>query len=637
MPFVLLPGVTIVLSSLLALMQDQIQQLNQRFDISAASINSDQTDEENFQTQTRALNGKIKLLFVAPEKLDNIDYFDFLLRLPVSLLVVDEAHCISTWGHDFRPSYRQIIHFIRQIENKDDTTCVLGITATANQQTQDDIIEQLTHSGRGIAVQRQTMNRSNLQLDTIAAHSIAEKLMLVKQLLQQLEGNGLIYCATRDNTELVAKYLQQHQYRATAYHAGLDRDLKRQLQQEFMDNQYQVIVATNALGMGIDKADLRYIIHFDVVGSITAYYQEVGRAGRDGLPARGILLLDDKDKKIHQHFIASAQPTVSDFNVVTNAIKGRDPLLALTEIKCQTGLHPTRVIIVLAELIEQGFVEKKRAGSRQVYAVTHKTSKVDLSRYQRQLQVRERDLEAMINYGNEELKSCLMATLRRALGDADVEDCGQCSHCMTSELIITKDAQDISSIEHWLTNQIVNIDLGKLSGCEPGIAILDSSLRSPLFIEFMKNRQKATVQINPALWRLIIAHLTSSQEQIPCGGMIVVPSNTWGQREEFAAFLARELGIPLYLDALSWRNTPAQRQGECLNNDQRRVNVLQNMTAVLKDKPIGPLFLLDDYMGSGATLKEAARALKKEAGFKGKIVPITIAAVKWKLGQRGMI
>ena len=638
LPSVFLPGVTVVISPLLALMRDQIQQLNQRFHIPAAAINSDQSNEENYQAQIKASTGAIKILFLAPEKLDNLASFEFLLQLPISLIVVDEAHCVSTWGHDFRPSYRQIVHFIRQATQKNTTTKVLAITATANQLIEKDIIAQLTMPKQTVPVARQSMNRPNLQLETIPVNSIAEKLMVIKQLLQQLPGNGLIYCATRENTELVAHYLQEQHYRVAAYHAGFHSDEKRQLQQAFMENQYQVIVATNALGMGIDKADLRYIIHFDMPGSITAYYQEVGRAGRDGLLARGILLFDEKDKKIQRYFITSAQPTVMDFEAVRDAIKYSANLLALTEIKCNTGLHPTRVTIVLAELVEQGFIEKKRAGSRQVYALTNKTGRVDLSRYQRQLEVRERELKEIVKYGGSLSKHCLMARLRQALGDCEVENCEQCSHCIPSQLTIQNDPMAITLIEGWLTSQTVTLDLGKSSDCEAGMAILDAKLRSPLFIEFMKNRQCATAPINPKLWQLIKLHLTALQQQVSCTAIVVLPSKTWKQRETLAQLLASELKVPCYLNALSWRNNPEHRQGECLNNDQRRVNVSQKMTAAFNEKaPTGPVIVLDDYVGSEATLKEATRALRKEGGLKDKIFPFTIAAVKWRLGQQGMV
>lgn len=636
-PAFILPGITIVLSPLLALMRDQIQQLNHRFNIPAASINSDQSEEENNSAQENALQGRLKILFVAPEKLESLNYFNFLLKLPINLIVVDEAHCISTWGHDFRPSYRQILHFIHQVEEKNNALSVLAITATANQKTEQDIIQQLSNEQQQVAVQRQSLSRPNLQLDIIQVQTIAEKLWIINQLLQQLPGHGLIYCATRENTELVANYLKAQNYQAVAYHAGLHPELKQQLQQEFINNHYQVIAATNALGMGIDKADLRFIIHFDVVGSITAYYQEIGRAGRDGLPARAILLFDAKDKKIQQHFIDSAQPHSTDFDAILQAVDKAEEPLNLTAIKCKTGLHPTRVTIVLAELLEQGYLYKTLVNKSQVYQLKNRVEPINFSRFQQQLIIRQQELGQMLDYGAEHT-DCLMGLLRKALGDQEVSPCGQCCCCIKTELIINRESNEIAKIAAWLSNQVVTIDLGKMSGCVIGTALFDGKLRLPLFVELMKNRQCSEWVINPELVFLIKAQLINLQKQYSCSAIVVVPSNTWVHRDYLAKTLANILNLPLYLDALCWRQLPACRQGECLNNDQRRQNVTQNMIAQFPDgKPSGPILLVDDYIGSGATLKEAARTLKKDAGIRQAIIPFTLASVRWKLGQRGMI
>ncbi|MCX7114631.1 MAG: RecQ family ATP-dependent DNA helicase [Gammaproteobacteria bacterium] len=637
LPTVLLPGITIVFSPLLALMRDQIQQLRERFHIPAASINSDQSEEENDAVQHYALNGELKILFIAPEKLDNLHYFDFLFQLPITLVVVDEAHCISTWGHDFRPSYRQILHFIRKLSEQSDTLRILAITATANQKTEQDIIHQLGHEHQAIQVQRQSMNRPNLQLDIHTAASFAEKLLILKQLLQQLKGHGLIYCSTRDNTEMVARFLQPFYPSVVAYHAGLTPALKRQIQQGFIQNHYQTVVATNALGMGIDKADVRYIIHFDVVGSITAYYQEVGRAGRDGLPAHGVLLFDEQDKKIQTYFIDSAQPQPADFEAMMRAITHSEVPPILTDLKRQTGMHPTRVNIVLSELVEQAFIKKSREGGRQVYKLTANNSAVDLSRYQRQQAIREHELDEILKYSSS-LDLCLMGRLRRALGDLEVDACGQCCVCKPSMFNILRDAEELRCIDHWLAAQTVAIDLGAWGGCETGMAVLDAKLRSPLFIEFMKNRSQADACMNTTLWQLIKPHVLTLQQHAKCSAIVVIPSRTWLGRDFFAKQLADILNIPVYLDLLSWKNIPQHRQGECLNNDQRKFNVTDSMTAQRHSlSPTGSILLLDDYVGSGVTLKEAARALKKEGGYRGKIHPFTIAAVKWRLGRSGMV
>ncbi|MBS0357864.1 MAG: ATP-dependent DNA helicase RecQ, partial [Proteobacteria bacterium] len=303
LPATLLEGVVLVISPLIALMRDQLEQLKNRFHISAASINSDQGEEENQNVRRIVQEARVKILFVSPEQLDHIDRFQFLLSLPISLIVVDEAHCISTWGHDFRPSYRQIIHLVKALRDKSHDIKILGLTATANAKTEEDIKQQLSQEAKKIIVYRENMNRPNIQLSVVKAKSVGEKLLILEKIIQQLEGVGLIYCATQDNTELVAEYLKTKNIHAASYHAGYEAEIKQKLQRDFLNNQFKVIAATNALGMGIDKSDLRFIIHFDIPGSITAYYQEVGRCGRDGLPAKGILLYHFEDTKIQEHFI----------------------------------------------------------------------------------------------------------------------------------------------------------------------------------------------------------------------------------------------------------------------------------------------------------------------------------------------
>lgn len=292
LPSVLLDGITVVISPLLALMRDQLTQLKNRFGINAASINTDQSDAENSAAKQAAQAGEIRILFIAPEQLDHIERFGFLLQLPISLLVVDEAHCISTWGHDFRPSYRQIIKFAQALIEKKPATKILGLTATANEKTEADIKQQLAVDAKEIMIHRESMDRPNIRLKVISTSGLAAKLAALTQVLKTVDGTGLIYCATRDNTEMVAEYLSARGTKTVAYHAGLPTEQKRRVQQGFIQDKYSVITATNALGMGIDKSNLRYIIHFDFPGSITAYYQEVGRCGRDGLPADGILLYD---------------------------------------------------------------------------------------------------------------------------------------------------------------------------------------------------------------------------------------------------------------------------------------------------------------------------------------------------------
>ena len=644
LPASLFDGVTLVVSPLLALMRDQISHLQDRFGIPAASINSDQSMEDNDEARARARRGEVKILFIAPEQLDNIDRFEFLLDLKVEMVVVDEAHCISTWGHDFRPAYREIATLVKRLRERHPDVRVLGLTATADARTEGDISAQLAPRGvDALPVHRRSMDRSNISLWRTQAKGMAHKLAILKRLLPSLDGPGLIYCATRDHTEIVAEYLTHAGLNVSAYHAGKDPELKRELQRAFIAGDFEAIAATNALGMGIDKSDLRYVIHFDVPGSITSYYQEVGRAGRDGLPARGMLIFDADDRRIQDHFIHSARPSIEDFDKISQMISkhASDPL-RLTDIRRRSGLHPTRVIVVVAELTEQGLIEKTKQSGSQVYLPTQQTHAPELSRYERQEKVRTRELERMMSYGRGEV-GCLMNNLRAALGDEDSQDCGRCQAC-TGEVLFDP-AQvtqaDLDDAQEWLGRRPVVIRSSRRPVMEEGLALFDSNMRARGFMDFMVNRQRAPQDIDvplaeDTLERLEIA-ARKLMERYSFDRIVVVPSNNWAQREEVAHWLGDCLGLEVDTGSLVWELAPEARQGQLLNNDQRRANVSGFMSCRAPFFPDTCVLLFDDYTGSGATLKEAVRALRKRGGIQAEIVPLTIASVRWRLGRAGMI
>jgi ATP-dependent DNA helicase RecQ len=631
LPSCLLPGITLVISPLLALMRDQIEHLNGRFHIPAASINSDQSDEENQEARQLAASGKIQVLFISPEQLDHVDRFDFLLHLQLALIVVDEAHCISTWGHDFRPSYRQILHFIAAAEKTKPAIKILGLTATADKRVESDIVRQLSSSLQKIEVQRENMDRPNIGLSVCHARGPAEKLALCQHFLNELEGSGLIYCATRENAELVADYLHKEGIKTVAYHAGLESEDKRSIQTAFSQDHYKVVVATTALGMGIDKGNLRFVIHFDIPGSITAYYQEVGRCGRDGLKAQGILLYDKHDKKIQEYFIESALPSSDDFNNVIGVVGASESPPNLTTIKRLTGLHPTRVMIVVAELVEQGYLKKTSLKGSQVYLPQAQKAPLDLSRYTTQYTVKKEELEKILIYA-EQRTDCRMAMLRQALGDVAPQPCGRCDACL--KMIPPQLSPEmVHHAQKWLTHRPLVIAESKTVRLSQGVSLLDGKLRPPLFVRFMQNRAEADT-IEEELLQLLKIQLSILHEKHLFTAVVVVPSSTWKSREFVASALSSHLGVPLLLDCLSWKQPPEKRQGELLNNDQRHFNVHGKME-MKGALPEGSILLLDDYIGSGATMKEAARAIREWS--RSPLVPFTIAQVKWRLGKPGFV
>lgn len=630
LPAYLLGEVTIVISPLLALMRDQIEKLD-RLGIAAASINSDQSEEENERSRENVAAGNIRILFVAPEQLDHIERFEFLLQLPIQLIVIDEAHCISTWGHDFRPSYRQILRFIDAASKPR----VLALTATANKKVEEDIKRQLSRVSDTLVL-RESMDRPNIHLSMIKTTSAAEKLAACEELLRTLEGSGLIYCATRENCELVADYLKVQKLNVAAYHAGFSSEEKRKLQKEFIQDKYKAIVATNALGMGIDKNNLRYIIHVNIPGSITAYYQEVGRAGRDGKLAQGILLYDPQDLKIQNHFIDSALPSSEDFDKVLSVIRAANEPPNLTTIKQQAGLHPTKTIVIIADLIEQGFVTKKSQNRTQVYCNLPKMTSPDLSRYTQQYDSKTEELQSMVSYATQN-ETCRMSILRKALGDEEVSPCGHCDLCTKKAPLVLPSQEKLMTVSTWLDDRPVPIGAMKIQKISEGFSLLDGRLRSPLFIRFMKGR-KTDEQIDQELADLLRAHLKAFINLNPVKAAILLPSQTWKAREDVSRLISEHLKIPVYSDLLIWHELPSKRQGELLNNDQRHQNVYRRMKLNNEEEPPrGNVLLVDDYIGSGSTMKEAGRALRATKNRIDDIIPFTLASVKWHLGKQGYV
>src|SRR5579872_358688 len=245
------PHLTIVFSPLKALMRDQCQHCNTLYGISSAIISSENTPEENVALLEQAIAGRFKILFIAPERLDNADWQVAVRKMRISMIVIDEAHCISTWGHDFRPSYRRIARLLDAIPYN---TPVLALTATTNQRVEYDIMQQI---GTAIVL-RGTMQRPNLYLNVVQLPCDEDKLSYLGEILPHVPGNGIIYTATKHDAEMVAGFLQQQGIAAEYYHSGRDEEQRRDIEAKLMQNHYKVVCSTNALGMGIDKPDIRF-------------------------------------------------------------------------------------------------------------------------------------------------------------------------------------------------------------------------------------------------------------------------------------------------------------------------------------------------------------------------------------------
>jgi ATP-dependent DNA helicase RecQ len=313
-PALMMPGLTVVVSPLISLMKDQVDALTAR-GLPSAFINSTLTGAQVSDRLARAGRGDIKLLYVAPERFDAGSTAERLKAMGVSLLAVDEAHCISEWGHDFRPSYLRM----RQVRERLGAPPTVALTATATPEVRKDIATQLALRNPSIIVTG--FDRTNLHYHVLPTRNDQEKDAALVHTLREHEGLAVVYASTRRNVERIAGVLERARISATAYHAGLDDAHRHEVQDSFMNEDVRAIVATNAFGMGIDKPNVRLVVHHAMPGTLEAYYQEAGRAGRDGLHSECVLLHSFPDRFTHEFFIKGAYPERSLVEAVYNAIQ----------------------------------------------------------------------------------------------------------------------------------------------------------------------------------------------------------------------------------------------------------------------------------------------------------------------------
>jgi ATP-dependent DNA helicase RecQ len=336
LPSLMRSGVTLVVSPLIALMKDQVDALT-RLNLRADYINSALSGSEQSARLAHLQSGELDLLYVAPERFRSPRFLEVVRNVPIQLLAVDEAHCISEWGHDFRPDYARLGGFRQRLGNPQ----TIALTATATEDVRADVIQQLQlHNPRTFVA---GFARPNLHYESLDCSSKRDKNNELQRFVSSVEGSGIIYAATRKACQEIAELVRDGQLRRVAvYHAGMQMDDRRIVQDRFMNGDDQIVVATNAFGMGIDKADVRFVVHFHLPGSLEAYYQEAGRAGRDGMPARCLLLYAAADRYIQEFFIDSAFPPRKIIRQVYEYLRQMpEDLLELTQEEVKSTLALT--------------------------------------------------------------------------------------------------------------------------------------------------------------------------------------------------------------------------------------------------------------------------------------------------------
>ncbi|GMA15984.1 RecQ family ATP-dependent DNA helicase [Deinococcus metallilatus] len=429
-----LSGPTVVVSPLIALQRDQVEALEQNAPGQAALINSTLRPADREATWEALEERELEFLFLAPEQLSSEETLERLRAAEPSLFVVDEAHCVSEWGHDFRPEYLRLGGVVEALGHP----TVLALTATAAPPVREEIVERLGMRDARVLVRG--FDRPNIHL---AVQQFADEGTKRAALLGAVVGApkpGIVYAATRKGAEEFAHDLQERGVKAAAYHAGMNAAAREEVQTAFMEDELEVIVATTAFGMGIDKPNVRFVHHLDISGSIDAYYQEIGRAGRDGEPAEATLFFAPGDLNLRRFFAGSAIVDADQVEQVLRAVEEQDAPVDPAELREETGLSQTRILSAVSRLEEVGALEVLPGG--EVVAVEgteapEVAAEAALAQEHRRTFERSR-LEMMHGYAD--THACRREYLLNYFGEAYSPPCGNCDNC-DAGLSLTAEAE----------------------------------------------------------------------------------------------------------------------------------------------------------------------------------------------------
>lgn len=425
LPALFLDGATVVVSPLIALMQDQ-QEKSTEARLAAIKVNSTLTAREERSAAADIAVGDTHVIFVTPERLENSDYLALLKKAGVARVVIDEAHCVSQWGHDFRPAYLALRNAIRRLGRPP----VLALTATAPPDVAADIQRLLGIENAHVI--NTGADRPNLILEVKRTPTEALKREKLLATLNTESGATILYVATIKVAEELYAWLRERRFPVARYHGELRSSEREQAQADFMDGRCRIVVATKAFGLGIDKPDIRLVVHYQFPDSPETYYQEAGRAGRDGKPARAVLLYRLEDRRVQAYFLGGKYPRREEsqclYDALVAAANENNNGVTIKDLVARSGLGERRVKVIVAQLEHLGILkrEKRRLRYQRKFRSADEMENY-LREYERRYTAQRERLETMMRYAQSTL--CRMRYLRNYLGDETEENCGRCDNC----------------------------------------------------------------------------------------------------------------------------------------------------------------------------------------------------------------
>ncbi|MGH3796808.1 MAG: RecQ family ATP-dependent DNA helicase [Pseudonocardiaceae bacterium] len=613
-------GPTVIVSPLLALMRNQVEAAG-RAGVHAATINSSNVDSWA-QVQDRVATGDVDVLLVSPERLNNPDFRDAVLPSLIAttgLLVVDEAHCISDWGHDFRPDYRRLRTLLAELP---DGVPVLATTATANDRVVHDVAEQLAISdvGGDALVLRGSLDRDSLHLGVLRLATAEQRLAWLAAHLEGLPGSGIVYVLTVAAADDVAAFLRAAGHDVAAYTGRTDAAERESIEADLLANRVKAVVATSALGMGFDKPDLGFVVHLGAPASPIAYYQQVGRAGRGVRRAEVLLLPGTEDRDIWAYFASLAFPAESVVRRILEVLAAAPHPLSTPALESRVDLSRTRLEVVLKVLDVDGAVRRVRGG----WLATGSPWHYDAERYARIAEARQAEQQAMACYVRTE--QCRMEFLRRALDDPTAAPCGRCDNCTgqywsasvpEADRVLARDRLSRPGVEitprrQWPTGlAALGVDLtGRIPAAElpePGRALgrlTDVGWGGRLREVFSPGAEDAAVPDD--LFDACITMLAGWDWPARPVGVVAMGSCS---RPQLVSDLTERIATVGRLPMLGTM-TLAGEPLSSANSAHRAAALLRSLRVPELTGLNGPVLLVDDRVDTGWTLTVAARGLR---------------------------